>query len=80
MDMIRTTKLEPFKTICATDEAAKAIGVTRGRIRQMVRAGELQCRRIGLRKQVVLLDAEEVKRLAEERPKTGRPRGGLVQD
>lgn len=55
-------------------EAAAVIGVTTGRVRQMLREGEL----IGIKanERAWLVRREEAKRKADEEQKTGRPRSG----
>jgi excisionase family DNA binding protein len=56
------------------EEAAVLIGVTTGRVRQMLRDGEMKGRKANERAWMV--EKKEVDRVAAEENKTGRPRSG----
>lgn len=63
----------------STAEAAQALGVTMGRVRQLA---EQDVEKGGLTKHkaagtALMFDEEEVKKLAKAKRKTGRPRGGF---
>jgi len=67
------------RTLIPTADAARILGVTMGRVRQLVLLGP---KRGGLRAwhaapTALVLDADEVRAYAEKRAKTGRPRGGF---
>ena len=74
MGMIRR---EDFPaTFCSTDYAAEFLGVTRGRIRQLMADGTLTVYpRHRTAERVVFIDGDELKQL-REKSSTGRPRGG----
>lgn len=67
------------KTLIPTADAARILGVSMGRVRQLVLLGP---KRGGLRAwhaapTALVLDEDEVRQFAERRTKTGRPRGGF---
>lgn len=70
------------KRLISTSDAAKRLGVSMGRVRQL---GLLGVKKGGLTRYwaaptALVFDADEVERLAEARPKkgrTGRPKGGF---
>ena len=67
------------RTLIPTADAARILGVTMGRVRQLVLLGP---KRGGLRAwhaapTALVLDEEEVRRYAERKATTGRPRGGF---
>lgn len=70
------------KRLISTADAAKKLGVTMGRVRQL---GILGAKKGGLTRYwaaptALVFDEEEVERLAQARPKTGktgRPKGGF---
>lgn len=67
------------KTLIPTADAARILGVSMGRVRQLVLLGP---KRGGLRAwhaapTALVLDEDEVREYAERRAKTGRPRGGF---
>jgi excisionase family DNA binding protein len=64
----------PIDDLMNVDEAAAIIGVTTGRVRQMLRDGEMKGRKANER--AWLVAKEEVQRVADEEKKTGRPRSG----
>lgn len=61
----------PFYT---TAEAAEVIGITQGRLCQLLRAGILKGRKAG--QQTWLIPKREVERFQSTPQKTGRPRVG----
>lgn len=61
----------PFITLT---EAAEEIGLTTGRLRQLLRAGKIKGHKFGPRAWVI--SEKEVKRLKKEPQTTGRPRVG----
>ena len=54
------------------EKAAEVIGVTEGRVRQMLREGEMKGRKVNDR--AWIMDPKEVERMAALEQKTGRPR------
>ncbi len=62
--------LEEYVTL---PEAAQEIGITPGRLRQMLRAGELEGEKVG---PVWVIPRSEVERLKNTPRTTGRPRIG----
>jgi excisionase family DNA binding protein len=52
-------------------EAAELLGVSRGRVSQMIKAGQLNANRVGT---VTLVDASSVRERLNASPKSGRPR------
>lgn len=67
------------KKLISTAEAAKALGVSMGRVRQLALLGP---KRGGLTRYyaaptALVFDADEVAKLAKADRKTGRPRGGF---
>lgn len=64
----------PLNELLNVEEAAEVIGVTTGRVRQMLRDGEMRGKKANERAWMV--DKSEVDRVAAEEKKTGRPRGG----
>ncbi len=66
--------------LVTTDEAAKILGCSRSRVRQMVRARELRQMQIGMSGRSVVLDLGEVRQKAKEPRKTGRPRSSTNLD
>lgn len=78
---------EPKRTLITCREAAKILGCTMGRVRQLVRGRipTLWSAKLGPR--ILVLDAAEVKRLAAARQKArdagmakGPPPGGFAPD
>lgn len=67
------------KRLISTAEAAKALGVSMGRVRQLALLGPKKggLTRYYAAPTALVFDEEEVKRLAKAKPKTGRPRGGF---
>jgi hypothetical protein len=73
------------KRLISTADAAKRLGVTMGRVRQL---GILGLKKGGLTRYwaaptALVFDADEVDRLIQARPKTGktgRPRGGFAKN
>lgn len=57
---------------CSVDEAAEIIGCTDGRVRQLLRAGELKGVKINARAWVV--ETKDASRVADIEHKSGRPR------
>jgi len=77
--MSTVAALPTDRTLIPTADAAKILGVTMGRVRQLVLLGP---KKGGLRAwhaapTALVLDADEVRAFAERRAKTGRPRGGF---
>jgi excisionase family DNA binding protein len=64
----------PLDTLLNVEEAAVLIKVTTGRVRQMLRGGEMKGRKAN--KRAWMIERQEVDRLAAEEKKTGRPRSG----
>ena len=64
---------EPIPGWLTVAESARRIGVTTGRIRQLVRAGELGKKELGPR--FKLVKKADVARMAAKPAETGRPRG-----
>ena len=64
----------PLNELLNVEEAAEVIGVTTGRVRQMLRDGEMHGKKANERAWMV--DKAEVDRVAAEEKKTGRPRSG----
>lgn len=62
----------PPKAFLSVQEAAEFIGCTVGRIRQMLRSGELKGQKLSERAWVV--DPNSVKKVAENPHSVGRPR------
>lgn len=67
------------RTLIPTSDAARILGVSMGRVRQLVLLGPDNG---GLRAwhaapTALVLDEEEVKKFAKRTPKGGRPRGGF---
>jgi len=60
---------------CSVEEAAEIIGCTDGRVRQLLRAGELDGKKVSERAWVVVR-ASAVKYAASQQP-TGRPRNSF---
>jgi len=58
----------------STDEAARILGMTPGRVCQLLRAGEMQGQKIGRR--VWVIPRAEVERIKRIPQKVGRPRIG----
>lgn len=76
---MRTIKREQFfQTNCSTDQAAKILGVTRSRIRQLTSKGVIGF--VEMSPRAVVLNHADVMRLKRERRLTGRHRGGMVLD
>jgi excisionase family DNA binding protein len=63
-----STMIDKFMSV---DEAAVVIQVTPGRVRQMLRAKVLPGKK--LHGMAWLIDKKDVQRLADNRPKPGRP-------
>lgn len=64
------------ETFCSTDYAAEVLGVTRSRIRQLVKEGKLTAYpRKRTAERAVFIDGAELAKL-QESASTGRPRGG----
>jgi excisionase family DNA binding protein len=83
MEVIPVKKLVEFAPsgfLVTTDEAAKILGCSRSRIRQMARAREFRQFKIGDSGRSVLLDLGEVRKVAREPRKTGRPRSSNASD
>jgi hypothetical protein len=67
------------KKLLSTAEAAKKLGVSMGRVRQL---GLLGLKKGGLTRYwaaptALVFDEEEVEKLAKAKKKTGRPKGGF---
>jgi len=60
----------------SVQEAATAIPLTEGRLRQMLNAGELKGRRVNGETGQWVIPAEEVERLRDTPNTRGRPRNG----
>ena len=82
---------EPNRTLCTCREAAKVLGVTMGRVRQMCRkqpgGGRPVLWSAKFTGRALMLDLEQVNRLAKERRRKrdtgelpGRPAGGFSPD
>ncbi len=67
------------KTLIPTADAAKILGVTMGRVRQLALLGPKKggLTRYWAAPTALVFDEIEVRRLAKARPRTGRPRGGF---
>lgn len=64
------------KRYLTTDEAAKSIGVTRWRVWQWIKAGEMRAVRAGV---LWLVPEDEIQKFIVRDKKVGRPRSGLPQ-
>lgn len=71
--------LPPNRKLISTAEAAKVLGVTMGRVRQLAKLGPDDGGLLGYHAAptALVFDEAEVKKLAKTRKKTGRPRGGF---
>lgn len=56
--------------LLTTEEAAKRLGVTPARVRQLILSGQLPARKFA---KVNMIDAQDLE-LVKDRPKVGRPR------
>ena len=67
------------KTLIPTADAARILGVSMGRVRQLALVGPKKggLTRYWAAPTALVFDEEEVRRLAKTKPKTGRPRGGF---
>jgi len=63
--------IEPTFLYLSVPEAAQAIGVTDGRVRQLLLAGELAGHKLGLRNWAIA--ASEIQRFLKHRRRPGRP-------
>lgn len=63
----------PSGDYACTTEAAKIIGMSTGRLRELCRLGEI--RTYALSERVVLIPMPEVRRVKQTESTTGRPRG-----
>jgi hypothetical protein len=67
------------KKLISTADAAKALGVSMGRVRQLALLGPKKggLTRYYAAPTALVFDADEVAKLAKAKPKTGRPKGGF---
>ena len=79
------TAIKTNRRLCSTREAAQALGVTMGRVRQMLLAGTIWSAKIS--DKATVCDADEIERIAKQRAKaragghmTGPPPGGFKAD
>jgi hypothetical protein len=77
--MSTVAALPTGKTLIPTADAAKILGVTMGRVRQLALLGPKKggLTRYWAAPTALVFDEIEVRRLAKARPRTGRPRGGF---
>jgi len=81
--VIPVKKIVEFATsgyLVSTDEAARMLGCSRSRVRQIARAKSVRQFKMSESGRAVFLDLGDVRRLAREPRTTGRPRSSNASD
>ncbi len=81
--MIKVSRIVEFATsgwLVPTDEAARMLGCSRSRVRQIARAKGIRQFKMSDSGRAVFLDLGDVRRLAREPRTTGRPRSSNASD